>query len=336
MKAMYFYFKTVLMIVMCVIVLPGLSTTAEAQILKKIGNKIEKSIDRRVDRKIDKGVEKSLDKVEDGIDHTAKEATSEKPKKESSAGQKDEDVSTKTLLVADNNPYSDADAEKAKANNGMILVSGNCNDFAWFKKGAEMEYEINTRSEKKPYTSKIKIVNVRSEGVKTIADVLGSDGEGNEINMNYICSGNKLYFDLTDMLKSAMEKQGQSSANMEISFDGGLMAIPKNIYPGQELEDAVFTMNMGTQGMTISMTSFLKERKVVGKEKVTTPAGTFNCIKITGVRTMKMKMMGKDRNVGDEVIEEMYFAPSIGVIKSVSKTTKGKIESEQQLTKLSI
>lgn len=307
------------------------SPTADGQIFKKITKKIEKSIDRRVDKKIDKGVEKSLDKVEDGVDESVKDATTGNPKKEKLSDSKNENASVGTV-VEDFTPYSQADAEKAKANNGMILASSNCNDFAWFKKGATMEFEIKSSHKEEPYSSKIEVIDVKNEGNKTIANIMARDQEGNEVEMKYLCSGNKLYFDLTDMLKSAMEKQGQSAENMDISFDGGLMSIPKNIYPGQQLEDAVFSMNMSTQGMTISVTSFLKERKVVGTEKITTPAGTFKCIKLTGIRTMKMKMMGSNRIVGKPVIEEMYFAPSIGVIKSITKTEKGAIEYEQQLT----
>lgn len=303
------------------------NTGAEAQIFKKIGEKIEKSVERRVDRKIDKGVEKGLDKVEDGVDQSVKDAASDKPKQNKTKDK------PQMITTVDDAPYSAAAAEKAKSHDGLILVSADCGSYAWFKKGAKLQYEVTSTASKENYMSSMEVQDVRHEGRKTIASILSSDQEGNAIEMDFICTGNQLYFDLTGMLKSQLEKQGQSGANVDVSFDGGLMSIPKNIYPGQQLDDAVFTMNMTSSGINMGVTSYLKERKVVGRESLTTPAGTFNCIKISGVRTMTMTMMGKDRVVGKPVTEHMYFAPSIGMIKTTSENHKGQVEYEQTLTK---
>lgn len=311
-------------------------SAAEGQIMKKIGKKVERSVQQRVDRKIDRGIDKGLDKVEKGVDDGVKEATTAKPKEEKAVEANQEIKNEAPQTPVDGAPYSIEEAEKAKSNNGLVLVSANCNDFAWFKKGAVLEFEVKVSGEKKSQNSKIEVKDVRTEGNKTIADITASDDSGHEIQMNYLCSGNQLYFDLSDMLRSALEKQGQKGADMDITFDGGLLSVPKNIYPGQQLEDAVFTMNMSSQGMNIAITSYLQERSVAGTETVATPAGSFRCIKITGVRSMEMKMLGSKRKMGEPVIEEMYFAPGIGVVKSVSKTKKGKIEYEQQLIKYSL
>lgn len=312
------------------------SGPAEGQILKKLGNKIERSVERRVDNRINRGVEKGLDKVEDGVDKSAKEAVSSKenakatPKKSTAASGK--------LVPAsfeDASPYSESAAKKATASNGMVLVGADCGSFAWFKKGAMLEYEIKMQGEK-DIISKMEVTALRREGNKTIATIAASGYEelgSEDIELDYVCSGNQLYFDLSNLLQTQMEKAGAQGHDVHVSFEGGLTSIPKNLYPGLALEDAVFTMTASSSGMNMEMTSYLLERKVEKREKITTPAGTFDCVKITGTRSMKMNMMGKDRVVGKPGVEEMWFAPKVGIVKSVSKDHKGKVQSEQQLIK---
>jgi hypothetical protein len=61
----------------------------------------------------------------------------------------------------------------------------------------------------------------------------------------------------------------------------------------------------------------VSNRKVQGKEKITTTAGSWDCFKITNTTKMKIKTMGIGIPMNSDVTE--WFAPGFGVVKSESK-----------------
>ncbi|MEO8720656.1 MAG: hypothetical protein ABI297_05580, partial [Ginsengibacter sp.] len=72
------------------------------------------------------------------------------------------------------------------------------------------------------------------------------------------------------------------------------------------------------------------------KEKITTPAGTFDCVKVTGNRKTTMNLLGKERNMGKPTQEHVWIAPGIGTIKQENYTEKGKLESMSHLIEFSM
>lgn len=301
----------------------------EAQILKKIGQKVERSIDRRVENKINKGVEKGLDKVEDGMDQAAKDAVT--------SDSKDKSAKDSGKAGVDSKPFEPVSADEAETKGGLVLAGSNCNDYAWFKSGAILEYEFKSADGAKEdnFKSRMEVKSVKQDGDKTIANINHSGVTEEEIELNFVCSGNQLYFDLSGMMKSQMSKMGQSAPNMEFTVDGGMMAIPKNVFPGMKLDDFEFNMTGSGSGINMNLNVITTDRVVEKREQVVTPAGTFDCIKITGTRAAKTKMLGVERAAGKPMIEEMWFAPKVGLVKTVSKTSKGKIDSEQELVFIS-
>jgi hypothetical protein len=65
------------------------------------------------------------------------------------------------------------------------------------------------------------------------------------------------------------------------------------MYSGRVLDDAVFTMKTNSANMPMDVTISLTDRKVVDQEKITTPAATFGCMKVSGNRKTTMSFLGK-------------------------------------------
>src|SRR5690606_38385875 len=105
----------------------------------------------------------------------------------------------------------------------------------------------------------------------------------------------------------------EASENLEMGFSDGFMSFPKNMYPGQKLDDITFTMKTGASGMKMEMTSDLLDRNVVAREKITTPAGTFDCLKVTGKRSRRMKVMGMKKEMGNDMAEMPWVSPGFGM-----------------------
>lgn len=332
--------KFALLVVLIFIV--GISTS-DAQVLRGLGKRIEKKIEDRIDRKADRNIDKVLDKADRKTDEPIDDVLSgsNRPKNKSK---------TETAVEAETKPqvleeeFEDPEIVRAKAlSDGLIILpSGSCSDFIWFKQGAMMEFETKDGKGSVLNKSRMEIVKISNDGGVTVADALTSDDEGNSFEMQFKCASDRMYMDFGSLLKQAMLQAGQEGAdqaqieraleNTEIGFSDGFMDFPKSMYPGQALKDVSISITTSpTPNVSMDMVSTLSERRVVGKEKVTTPAGTFDAMKISGVRKTTMKIMGMNKKMPSST-EYLWFAPGIGVVKQEDYNEKGSLGASMQLT----
>ena len=68
------------------------------------------------------------------------------------------------------------------------------------------------------------------------------------------------------------------------------------------------------------------DRKVIGKETITTPAGSFNCFVITSTTDMKMGMSQRSTS-------KQWITEKVGTVKSENYDKNGKISGSSLLTK---
>lgn len=314
-------------------------TSSEAQVLKGFGKKLEKKIEERIDRKADRHVEKVLDKADkktdqpiDGVIDGNQASKNKDNKKNGTKGSPTTSVNNKDQVNL-GQVYSEG---------SLVISGGSCTDFIWFKKGAMMEFETKDGKGKLLNRSKMLITSVVEQGGVTVANVQATDNEGNEVEMQFKCAGDKMYMDFGSMIQQAMVKAGQSGGNeaqikqaldnTEMSFSDGFMSFPKNMQVGQNLDDVSFSMiSKPAPNVSMEISSSLEERKVVAKETVSTSAGSFNCVKITGVRRTKIKVMGMNQNPKPES-DHLWFAPNIGLIKQETYNDKGKLNTTMVLT----
>lgn len=329
-------------ILIALVLVFGVTTKSEAQLLKGFGKKIEKKIEDRIERKADRNVDKVLDKADREIDKPIDDVLN-KPANKSDTKEASKKDTNESKPLSENTQTQSTAVNTQAVSEGLVLMSGsNCTDFIWFKTGAMMEFETKDGKGKLLNKSKMDISKVYNDGAVTIADVRASDGEGNEFDMQFKCAGDKLYMDFGSLINQAMQKAGQSNAdnasiqraldNTEIGFSDGFMEFPKSMYPGQLLEDVSVTIKTSpTPQISMEIFSDLTGRKVLAKEKVVTAAGSFDCLKISGTRNMSMKVMGMNKKM-DSSTEYIWFAPGIGVIKQEDYDAKGKLGSSTQLT----
>ncbi|HLW32629.1 MAG TPA: hypothetical protein VKX40_10240, partial [Aequorivita sp.] len=93
------------------------------------------------------------------------------------------------------------------------------------------------------------------------------------------------------------------------------------------LPDANMTMKIGMSGINMTMTIDQKNRKVTGKEKMTTPAGTFDCYVITYDTEVKM-------GINQTTSSKQWVSEGVGMVKQVD-SQKGKITNTTMLTAIS-
>jgi hypothetical protein len=116
------------------------------------------------------------------------------------------------------------------------------------------------------------------------------------------------------MLNEAQLKQMEGGT---ATASGEFLEYPPTMKEGDNLKDGNFTMNYKMNGgMETNMEISVTQRVVGGSESITSPAGTWNCIKINSNQKLVTRIAGIGIPVKMNVTE--WFAPGVGVIKTQS------------------
>ncbi len=125
------------------------------------------------------------------------------------------------------------------------------------------------------------------------------------------CEGGTYYIDM----KNYMNSQALAAyEDMDIKIESDNLEIPSSLKVGDQLDDGSLMITVSSSGMKLmTMTTNITNRKVEAKEKITTEAGTFNCLKISYDLTTKMMMTMNMRATE-------WYAKDVGMVKSESYT----------------
>ena len=142
----------------------------------------------------------------------------------------------------------------------------------------------------------------------------------------YKCNDGNFSVDMKAMLPGEQSKT-MNMKDMEVKTNNATLSYPTNLTIGSKLPDNEFTADTYTGGMKImSMALKVTDRKVEGKENIITPAGTFECYKITSNQNVKSIF-----NFNMQTTE--WFSPNVGVIKT-EVYRKGDLTSSMMITKI--
>jgi hypothetical protein len=212
-----------------------------------------------------------------------------------------------------------------------------CGKMIFFQSGAEIGSKTYDGSGKEVSSQYVKIVDVKNENGMTVAYVESSDTilayrHVTNMKYNYKCDGRSIYFDLTSILRSSA--QGQNA-----KFEGSVIEYPIAVSAGQTLPDANGTMSIEKGGRKTTVKYHYKDRKVAGKEDVTTPAGSWNCYKISNTVAVEMDIPGmseKDKKMIEARTNQMkttsvtWFSPDFGIVK-MEMYQNGKMQSKTEV-----
>ncbi len=115
-------------------------------------------------------------------------------------------------------------------------------------------------------------------------------------------------------LSDAQQKQYEKST---VTGDKIYIEYPSAMKVGDDLKDANMVLNMVNNGMEQTVEVNITKRKVVGKESVTSPAGTWDCFKITFNTKTKVTVMNIGIPISFDVTE--WYCPGFGQVKTESK-----------------
>ena len=219
----------------------------------------------------------------------------------------------------------------------LLLIAGfaysqtDCKPYVPTTKGTQ--WEITNYSPKGKETGKISYELVEkvvsdNEIIFTIKNTTYDD-KGEQVYSNTFdakCVDGKFEFDMAYKMDGGSMEAYES---MDVEIDATNFEIPTmDVLAGTRLEDGSLTIGIGSEGMTVMrMTILVTDRIVEAKEKITTPAGEFECIVLS--QNVSTKMIMKVNASSKE-----WYAEEIGMVRSESYNKKGKLTGYSELTKL--
>ncbi|WP_150451757.1 TapB family protein [Arenibacter lacus] len=207
----------------------------------------------------------------------------------------------------------------------------NCSKFYPMEEGVSFQYTMSNKKGKPEGTTDYSITEVTNSGGTTTAtmNMKFTDNKGEEImvsDFKISCTGQGIKIDYNSLVPSKMIEQ-YTEMGMEMDITGTDINIPNNLSVGQDLDDANVTINIKMTGMNMTMKVDQINRKVVSKESVTTPAGTFECYLLT--EDTISETMGVKQNMSTK----LWLAEDVGMVKQEIYNKKGTLTSHMELTK---
>jgi len=210
------------------------------------------------------------------------------------------------------------------------LFSQECVFYSPVEKGTVLTHSSYDKKDKLTGTSTQTVLdNYIENGEQTVKlrnEYQGVDTDSvfmTELEMK--CKDGRYYVDMESFIGESMLAP---YSEMETTFEVENMTIPAKLKAGDVLDNGrvgVTISNNDMKIMTISVN--ISNRKVEAIEEVTTPAGIFECYKISYDMSTKMLITIKASTVE-------WYAKNIGVVRSESHNKKGKLTGYTVLTGL--
>ena len=212
--------------------------------------------------------------------------------------------------------------------NATIIFGQDCNGYFAQKKGTKIEIQSYDKKDKPSAILKYEVLDnspIAGGVMMTLKNEM-IDNKGRQVSsvtLETKCVNGDFTADITSMGGDFMPK----GADIQVSVTGDKLMYPSSLKAGQKLKDVSTSVKTSMGGMTLMTTNInITDRQVEGIEMVETPAGKFECAKIT--YTSSFKFMGNRVMKATE-----YLAKGVGLVKSESYDDSGKKQSSSILTK---
>lgn len=211
-----------------------------------------------------------------------------------------------------------------------LIAQYDCSKFYPFSEGATSQLTLYNAKGKTEGTMEYKVVAINVENGKTVATINTklADDKGTEISATEYtatCKDGTVSIDFNSLMRPGMMDQF-GDMDVDAKVTGTDLDLPNDLSVGQTLPDAEMNIAMSFSGMNMNMSTFITDRKVVGKETITTPAGTFECYVIE--QSMNMKSMASNQKMRSK----SWIAEGVGVVKTEDYKKNGKLRGMSLLT----
>ena len=209
-----------------------------------------------------------------------------------------------------------------------IVFSQDCSNYYYLQNNKTIEITITNSKGKESGKMIYSISDSKKNGSSASATInsefISAKGETiTKGTSNVKCANGVMQMDMKVFIPPAQLEQMKSGS---ASANDVYLEYPATMNIGDQLKDGLLNMDYESAGgMKSSINVAITERKVEAKESVTTPAGTWECYKITANNKITSKIANIDIPIKLSVTE--WFAPGFGIVKTESRTGKTEITS---------
>lgn len=210
------------------------------------------------------------------------------------------------------------------------VAQSSCSKFYPFSEGASTQLSMYDKKGKLSAMVEYTVNNVASTAEGDTATMTQKliDDKGNLVSSSdytILCREGLVSIDFNSLSRPEML---QAFGNAETEVTGTNIDLPNDLTVGQELPDGGINIVVSLSGINMNMNIDIINRKVEGKESVTTPAGTFDCYVISSTTKMKMGTNMTRHS-------KQWIAEGVGVVKMEDYKKNMKLESTGLLTSFS-
>lgn len=213
-----------------------------------------------------------------------------------------------------------------------LFVRAQCNEYYIFQEGSEWEYENFNAKGKLTGRNNQKVTSYSktADGFVATVNSVMNDEKGKEImkgDLEFKCDKGTMYIDMRNFIS---EEQLKAFQNYEMKIESDNLEIPSKLNVGDNLGEGSVTVTASGAPFPMKMNLKITDRKVEAKESLTTPAGTFECFKISSKTTVQ-NQMGVTMTIQLSSVE--WIAPKVGLVKTESYNKNGKLNGSTVLSK---
>ncbi len=208
------------------------------------------------------------------------------------------------------------------------LSQSDCNPYFLLEEGRKWTSANYNAKDKYQGKQSYEVLSLSEEDGKLTANVMlisydKKDKVVMEKEVEFTCKDGVVEL---DMSKYIPEETMEGFKNMDVEMEFEAITIPDNLEVGQYLEDG--GVNMTISGpMQMNMAIKIQDRKVMAKETIEVPAGTYEAWKINSIVKMDMMMTRETKNVE-------WIAKNVGLVRSEQYDKNGDLNCYSVLTEI--
>jgi hypothetical protein len=228
------------------------------------------------------------------------------------------------------------------------LFAQDCTQYMYMQKNKTIEMTAFNNKGDVTFKSVTKVSDVGTSNGVTTANVVSEAYDKNgklegTSNVAYKCDGGVMMMDMNMNMNIPQASQQNTKIDLKV-INKTYMEYPAGMQVGDHLKDATTQMEATmSNGMTTVTTTQVTDRTVVGKEKVTTTAGSWDCFKITSKTTSSTAFKGAHADTLNSAMSAMdklrakfgklapkmpsnstentmWYVPGFGMVKYQGKT----------------
>ena len=208
-----------------------------------------------------------------------------------------------------------------------------CNYFYPTAQGTSLEYTFYNKRDKETGKQVQKVVKSEQKDGATVLTIQASQKDNRaeeavETTFEVKCDEGNFYMNMSDFASAFNYQQYQGQPNMSVDIESNGLYYPSNLTVGQVLPEGKVQIDIAVNGHNMFGTTVsVINRKVEGKETIETPAGKFECLKISADVITKSAVNSENKTI-------QWLAKGVGMVKSENQNKGGKMISYQLLTKI--